>query len=278
MKKNLLVFFLIQIFSISTVLSQGLSLPYTSGFDTPSEMAGWQQYRTGVLSNYDWSNSGGGFVSMCISHDYNVGGAQTDTVVDWYVSPPLNFTSEGTLAVKVLTSGFSTPFPDNFEVLFGTNIQDPSLGNFTVIASLSYMQPQFQWLDTIVNIPFISDSGYIAFKYKTIGAAWSTYAFDNVVIDLSPVSVGENQNASKVLKCFPNPFKVSTSIELPGDLQNSKLTLRIFDVLGKEIKSAEYINTRKILIEKDELPEGIYIVKIDAAGSGSYTSQIVIAD
>jgi hypothetical protein len=61
-------------------------------------------------------------------------------------------------------------------------------------------------------------------------------------------------------------------------LQNSKLALRIFDILGKEIKSAEYINTRKILIQKDELPEGIYIVKIDAAGSGSYTTQIVIAD
>lgn len=278
MKKSLLLILLIHCFSIGAMFSQGLSLPYTSGFDTPSEMAGWQQYRTGVLSNYAWSNSGGGFVSMCISHDYNVGGAQTDTVVDWYVSPPLNFTSEGTLAVKVHTSGFSTPFPDNFEVLFGTNIQDPALGNFTVIASLSYMQPQFQWLDTFVNIPFISDSGYIAFKYKTIGAAWSTYSFDNVVVDLSPVSVGENQNESKVLKCFPNPFNVSTSIELPGDLQNSKLTLHVFDVLGKEIKSAEYINTRKILIQKDDLPEGIYILKIDAAGSGSYTSQIVIAD
>ena len=278
MKKNLLVFSLIQICNITLVFSQGLSLPYTSGFDTPSEMAGWQQYRTGFLSNYAWSNSGGGFFSMCISHDYNVGGAQTDTVVDWYVSPPLNFTSEGTLAVKVLTSGFSTPFLDNFEVLFGTNIQDPALGNFTVVANLSYMQPQFQWLDTILNIPFVSDSGYIAFKYKTIGAAWSTYAFDNVVIDLNPVSVGENQNTAKVLKCYPNPFNESTSIELPRDLQNSKLTLHVFDSVGKEIKSTEYINTRKILIQKEGLPEGIYFVKIDSENSGSYTAQIVIAE
>lgn len=278
MKKTLPLILLIQCFNIGILFSQGISLPYSSGFDTPSEMAGWQQYRTGFLSNYAWSNSGGGFFSMCISHDYNVGGAQTDTVVDWYVSPPLNFTSEGTLAVKVLTSGFSTPFPDNFEVLFGTNIQDPALSSFTVIANLSYMQPQFQWLDTIVNIPFVSDSGYIAFKYKTIGAAWSTYAFDNVVIDLSPVSVGENQNTIKTLNCYPNPFNESTSIELPQDLRNSKLTVHIYDTMGKEIKSTEYVNARKILIRKEGLPEGVYFVKIDPENSRSYTAQIVITD
>ena len=173
--KTIITFFFICI-TLNTLFSQGISLPYFTGFDTPAEQAGWQQFRTGFLSNFDWNNNGS------ISHDYNVGGNPSDTVVDWYVSPPLNFTSTGILTMKIKTGGFSMPTPDNCEVYFGTNYPNPSIGNFVLIANLSYMQPQYQWLDTIVNVPYTSDSGYIAFKYKTIGLAWTNYSIDSITV------------------------------------------------------------------------------------------------
>ena len=110
MKKKLLPLLCIQFILITSVKSSGLTLPYATGFDSPAEKAGWNIYRTGVLSQYSWGYSGGGFSGQCVSHDYNVGGASTDTVVDWFVSPAMNFSSTGTVALKVNTSGFSTPF------------------------------------------------------------------------------------------------------------------------------------------------------------------------
>ena len=154
--------FLLQCLTASILFSQGLSLPYYTGFDSPAENAGWKEYRTGFLSSYSWGTNGS------LSHDYNVGGNSTDTVIDWFVSPPLNFTSPGTITMKVMTGGFSTPFPDNCEIWFGTNNSNPSTGNFVLIANLSYMQPQYQWLDTTVSIPFVSDSGYIALNIKLL--------------------------------------------------------------------------------------------------------------
>src|SRR5690348_12210829 len=98
--------------------SQSMPLPYYSGFDNASEQMGWQLIRTGNdPSAYPWSYSASGFSAPnCISHDYNVGGTTTDTVVDWFVSPPLNFTSPGSISLKVYTAGFSPPFNDNCEV------------------------------------------------------------------------------------------------------------------------------------------------------------------
>ena len=74
-------------FATCLVLAQGVSLPYTSGFDSAIEKAGWQQYRTGFasLSNWTYSNFQPFSAPTCLSHDYNVGGSQADTVIDWFV-------------------------------------------------------------------------------------------------------------------------------------------------------------------------------------------------
>ena len=120
------------------------------------------QYRTGFLSSYRWS------IINTLSHDYNVAGISNDTVVDAYVSPALNFIAPVQISMKVFTGGFSNPIPDNCDIWFGNNNSNPTTGNFVLIGSLSYMQPKYVWLDTIINVPFTAASGYIAFKYKQL--------------------------------------------------------------------------------------------------------------
>lgn len=278
MKKKLLPLLCIQFILITSVKSQGLTLPYATGFDSPAEKAGWNIYRTGVLSQYSWGYSGGGFSGQCVSHDYNVGGASTDTVVDWFVSPAMNFSSTGTVALKVNTSGFSTPFPDNFEVLFSSTNQDPLLGNFTVIGSLSYMQPQFQWLDTIITVPFVADSAFIALKYKTIGAAWSTYSADNILISLDPVGISNGPKKSTSLNCSPNPFTSSAVIAIP-DLYSGKIGKLVFtDQLGRCVKKVGSSGLSSVNINREGLKAGLYFLFYETGESRSEISRIVILD
>ena len=155
MKTSITIILLALIFN--NAFSHGLTLPYYTGFDNPAQRAGWVQYRTGFLSSYSLSNINN------LSHDYNVGGSSNDTVVDWYVSPALNFTASAQISMKIFTGGFSNPIPDNCDIWFGTNNPNPTTGNFVLIGSLSYMQPKYVWLDTIINVPFTAASGYIAF-------------------------------------------------------------------------------------------------------------------
>jgi hypothetical protein len=267
---------LVSLFFSALSFSQGLALPYNTGFDSAPQQAGWQQYRTGFLSGSAWSYGGGAFsVPTCVSHDYNVGGNTTDTVVDWFISPPINFTNVGTMSIKVQTGGFSTPFPDSFEILFGTDHQDPATGNFVVIANLSYMLPQYQWLDTTFSIPFASDSGYIALKYKTIGAAWSTYSFDNISMDVANASIDENNPANATIRCLPNPFSTQTVLRTGQTLNDA--TLMIYNSQGQQVKKMEHLCGENILLDRDNLPAGLYFAKLEQAGK-VFTGRLVVVE
>lgn len=275
MKTNLTLFALL--FVASFGFSQGLSLPYNTGFDTPAEQAGWEQYRTGFLSLYDWGIGGGGFSQNCLSHDYNVGGNPQDTVVDWFVSPPMNFTSPGQMSLKVRTSGFSTPFPDNFEIWFGTNDPDPETGNFELVANLSFMLPQFTWLDTLIQLPFVSDSGFIAFKYKTIGAAWSTYAVDNISIDVLSAIPGEDGNPESVsLKAFPNPFHSSVAIEISREVTDADLEL--YDLYGRKVRTMSGISGGRVRLDREELKGGMYFLYLKQGHKIIAADKLIITD
>lgn len=276
MKKEICTLILCLLFSFS--FSQGLTLPYNSGFDSAPQTAGWQQFRQGNDPGaFQWNVGGGGFSASCLSHDYNVGANSTDTVIDWYVSPPLNFTFTSSMAFKVKTSGFSTPTTDNCEVWFGTDDPDPSTGNFVLIGTLSFMQPQFQWLDTTLDISTITDSGYVAFRYKTIGAAWMTYAIDNISITLDAgAGIFENSGENNLLNIYPNPFNSSTNISINGPLSSPNHIVTIVDLFGRELKRIQVTNPEEIIIERDNLSAGIYFVELLSGSTVVSTKKIVV--
>jgi len=267
-----LLTFLLQCLTANIVFSQGLSLPYYTGFDSPAEKAGWQQFRTGFLSVYSWGTNAGQ-----LYHDYNVGGNSNDTVIDWFVSPPLNFTSPGIITMKVKTGGFSTPFPDNCEIWFGTDNPNPSTGNFVLIANLSYMQPKYQWLDTTVNVSFVSDNGYIAFKYKTIGAAWMDYGIDSIWVS-SPVGINEKENYYKIeVNIFPNPFSLQTTLQT-NNLIIRNATLTVDNCFGQTIKQIKGISEQTITLHRDNFPSGLYFVRLTQNNKIIARDKLLITD
>src|SRR5438046_675484 len=151
MNKNLLKItlsaMLLHCLAAGIAFSQSKPLPYFTNWASNVQKAGWTEYQTGNVSTCKWGVGGG------IGHDYNVGANFNDTVIDWYVSPPLNFTSPGKMTLTVLRGGFSTPTPENCNILFGSKHQNPALGNFTVIGNISSMQPKGQFIDTSIDIP-----------------------------------------------------------------------------------------------------------------------------
>lgn len=267
--KNLLT--LLFFFSITiNSFSQGLSLPYYTGFDSPAERAGWQQFRKGFLSSYDWSNIGS------LYHDYNVGANPTDTVIDWFVSPPLNLNSAGLVSMKVQTDGFSPPTSDNCEVYFGTGNPDPSIGNFVLIGNISYMQPQFQWIDTSFNISTLSDSGYLAFKYKTIYAAWRTYKIDSIIVSQS-VGIDEKNNKNNFIASLsPNPFTSFSTIKFNSYLNDVDIT--IFNLQGQKAKAISNFSGSQFKLERDNLKNGIYFIQFSRENDIIKTEKIIISE
>lgn len=73
------------------------------------------------------------------------------------------------------------------------------------------------------------------------------------------LSISDNNFAKEII-LYPNPSFGVSKIQL-NNIYNL-ITVRIFDVLGKQIDSKEYIHTDEITLDIQDYSKGIYIVKV----------------
>jgi hypothetical protein len=121
------------------------------------------------------------------------------------------------------------------------------------------MAPVGRWRDTTFVIPFTSDSGYIAFKYKTKGSAWTTYDIDSLTIkpDLLTTLGEENVNITSI---GPNPFSDATTITFSKPLNSAEI--RIYSASGKALRRLKEVNGTEIKLERQDLDSGIYFFEV----------------
>jgi len=75
---------------------------------------------------------------------------------------------------------------------------------------------------------------------------------------------------------FPNPFSFATTFKSNEELQNASLS--IYTVLGQEVKQINNISGNEILIERGNLPAGIYFISISQNNERIILKKIVITD
>jgi hypothetical protein len=63
------------------------------------------------------------------------------------------------------------------------------------------------------------------------------------------------------ISVYPNPFNTQTTISFPKEVKNA--TIRIIDVLGKEVKSVNFTG-KELILEKGMLNEGIYFLQLNS--------------
>jgi hypothetical protein len=74
----------------------------------------------------------------------------------------------------------------------------------------------------------------------------------------------KNINESLSVQAVPNPFSTATQIAL-SRLAGS-ISVSIYDVEGRLVNKIATANTDKIIIERDDLPQGLYNAKVNADG------------
>ncbi|NEN22546.1 T9SS type A sorting domain-containing protein [Cryomorpha ignava] len=98
-----------------------------------------------------------------------------------------------------------------------------------------------------------------------------------IVVD-GTIGLEENDNlAFKMEDIRPNPANLSASLFLESK-RSGKAEFRVFDLVGKEVHSKELVvvqGRNKINYNTSQLPEGVYIYRLDAFGE-SMTSRLVI--
>ncbi len=89
------------------------------------------------------------------------------------------------------------------------------------------------------------------------------FPLPNSIIDVSK---------NLIISISPNPFTSQTNIAFAQEQKNT--TIKIVDVLGKEIKSINFTG-KELIIEKEEMQTGIYFVQIQTE-KGTITKKLIL--
>lgn len=256
------------LFSIG-IKAQSRQLPYKNFFSTTSERNEMTTVRTGANSTYSWSyNQTSGFAS----HDYPVGGSETDTVSDWLFTPPIRIV-EGTILSFRYTvfgiTGTATPV-DEFSVWYGKGSMDPFNGSFVKLADLTHkIENQYNWHDTnSIQLPFATDTGLICFRYKATNN-WFVINLDSIVVTQPGLSIPDFQTPDAIV--YPNPGTGTFNVISKTPMQNITVT----NQLGKEILTIEPADPLNAQLDLSAAEAGYYIIKFITA-TGTYYRKLTI--
>lgn len=93
-------------------------------------------------------------------------------------------------------------------------------------------------------------------------------------LGFSGVTTSIEESTDVTFDCFPNPFQNSITLRLPEKLTNSKLEVSILNEVGQVVILQNVTSTGTLKIETNELPVGIYFLKVKA-GNNSYQQKII---
>lgn len=181
------------------------------------------------------------------------------------------------LDVSTLKMGASSHSYD-WEILSG-NVLKVSFPNIMLVDSnanepLSHGFFRYR-IEQQVNNPFgtvINNSASIYFDYNPpiiTNTTWHTIGENFVTVDVEKV----HQDDAEV-RVYPNPFTVSTTIEVMGG-QYDELELEVFDLTGRFVKRVKSANN-KLELNRTELNTGMYIYRLNSKDVRINTGKLIV--
>ncbi len=121
-------------------------------------------------------------------------------------------------------------------------------------------------------LPYGTTNGIYTICLTVTNACGTDSVCHPVDYEFTPVSVTEiNKNSSVTI--YPNPFNSEAMIVFDEEQKNA--TLKIIDVLGKEIKIISFTG-KQFALEREDIKAGIYFIQITAENHATINRKIVI--
>ncbi|MEI7982681.1 MAG: T9SS type A sorting domain-containing protein [Bacteroidota bacterium] len=89
-------------------------------------------------------------------------------------------------------------------------------------------------------------------------------------------SINENPLPENRLIISPNPFSLSTTLKTNQTLINA--TLAIYDSYGQHVKEIKSISGQTFKLQRDNLPDGLYFMRLSQDGKTIITDKLIITD
>jgi hypothetical protein len=156
--------------------------------------------------------------------------------------------------------------------------------------STNYLEKTFQWIPSTLNArcapyfitlrgtiflgneQFSTDRTYVYY----IRDASTTYC-DTVCNGSTPINLIRKRPVITV-QTAPNPFSTQTTIQVLNDSDDAVCTFSLFNVWGQRVRYISSIVDSRIVLDRDDLPVGVYVYKIEDGLNGIATGKLIVVD
>ncbi|OFY82949.1 MAG: hypothetical protein A3F72_03320 [Bacteroidetes bacterium RIFCSPLOWO2_12_FULL_35_15] len=113
----------------------------------------------------------------------------------------------------------------------------------------------------------------LTYTYSDVNSC-SNIANSSILVDIcTGVETAANQGQIII---YPNPFTTNTTIKIDDVIELTSASMRVYDVLGKEVLVFTNINTHELKIERKDLRAGIYFYQFINNSKMLSTGRIII--
>lgn len=275
--------------------SQGVSLPFYEGFESPS----FPDYD--LDNNFSWFISGNATSnwSKTVTAQYN-GSASAkfnnrlnDSNEEGYMISPIirldgNY-HDVQLSFKYAYAQRNEDSDDEFSVWVSNNCGDSWQMRFIksgyflsttqgAIVSNNFVPDQSQWITAERDLSFIADDAeFIELRFLAVSDKGNPLYVDDIQIN-GLLDVPSIDEIDKSIKVFPNPLTQNDQIQLivPGQ---GNYRIALCDIEGKVLREKTFNLTKGMNalpgLKSEELRSGIYFLKI-SSHEGNFVRKIVI--
>lgn len=108
---------------------------------------------------------------------------------------------------------------------------------------------------------------------SSFGIDWD-YTFRTYVS--TTVGIGVAGTSSSSVEVYPNPFSQQTTLRSDQPLQNASLTL--YNAQGQQVKQMGQISGQTVILQRDNLPSGLYFLHLSENNATRSLGKLVVAD
>ncbi len=189
----------------------------------------------------------------CPSYKFNVTGATITSSV-----------FSNATQVQFYLKGNGTSQPNTFKVYSTSNGSTWNLlqsYNPIALAAATYIV-NLSGTDTQVKFEYIKDS--LGFNV----------GLDDIVISNGPVGLPQ-YDKSAGFNIYPTMG--NGTVYLEGNAVRKNINISVVNLIGKEVKNFAFVQANgKTVLSLNDLPEGVYILKVNSSYNQQYTKRIVI--
>lgn len=173
---------------------------------------------------------------------------------DWLISPKIKLATSDNVVKFYAKAADADYGMEEFNVLVSTT--DTNVASFTklkseiidsdiVYAEYSLDLSAYNGKDVYIAIQSVSNDQF-GFVVDDFSVSGSTLAVSDV-------------NAKNITNVYPNPVEDSFKIDLGTSINKSKVSIELYDMVGKKVQSFDYADSYNI----SSLPKGTYVLRIN---------------